>query len=254
MFDFLKFKKNPEPIFQNLGTDMHCHLIPGVDDGSKSLEETLHCLRVMQQVGYSKVYITPHFQFPRFQNKEDDIKHRFENLKQEVAKCEDLHIELMGIGGEYRIDDSFANRMAQPQFLTVGGGNPQGEKTTYLLLELSLHQQMFGVEEQIFEAQTKGYEVILAHPERYPYLSGNATRLETLKNQGVLFQLNVLSLSGFYGRAAMEKGFELLHNGWVELLGTDMHNTVYASALLDASRNHKIKKVLETHTFLNSKL
>lgn len=253
MFGFFKKKKTPIPLFEVLGTDMHCHLIPGVDDGSTSIDESLKCLRMMQQAGYHKLYASPHFNPPRYANVEEDISSRFEELKAAVAADPELNIELLGVGGEYRIDDRFLARLNSRPLLTVGGKDPQGSKDNYLLVELSLHQQMFGIDEIIFDAQSKGYEVILAHPERYPYLVGNSKLLEQLKGRGVLFQVNVLSIAGFYGQPAFEKSMELVQKGWVELLGTDMHNPIYANALLEATLNRNVQKVLEKHTFMNSK-
>lgn len=248
MFEFFKRKKNRvvEPIFESLSVDMHSHLVPHVDDGSRSTEETLECMRVMQQVGYKQMYITPHFQYPRFPNKEDDITNRYNRL------CDDLKengvtMQMMGIGGEYRIDDSFADRVANPQFLQIG------QKNKYLLVELSLHQIRMGIEETIFDLMMKGYDVILAHPERYPYYSSTSRKLQNLKEQGVYFQCNVLSLSGFYGKAAQSKAYAFIENDWVEFLGTDMHNTMYADALLECAANKKVQKLMQTHTFLNSK-
>lgn len=248
MFEFFKRKKNRvvEPIFESLSVDMHSHLVPHVDDGSRSIEETLECMRVMQQVGYKQMYITPHFQYPRFPNKEDDITNRYNRL------CDDLKengvtMQMMGIGGEYRIDDSFADRVANPQFLQIG------QKNKYLLVELSLHQIRMGIEETIFDLMMKGYDVILAHPERYPYVSSTSRKLQNLKEQGVYFQCNVLSLSGFYGEAAQSKAYAFIENDWVEFLGTDMHNTMYADALLECAANKKVQKLMQTHTFLNSK-
>ncbi|MDO4218038.1 MAG: hypothetical protein Q4D03_07745 [Bacteroidales bacterium] len=248
MFEFFKRKKNRvvEPIFASLSVDMHSHLVPHVDDGSRSTEETLECMRVMQQVGYKQMYITPHFQYPRFPNKEDDITNRYNRL------CDDLKengvtMQMMGIGGEYRIDDSFADRVANPQFLQIG------QKNKYLLVELSLHQIRMGIEETIFDLMMKGYDVILAHPERYPYYSSTSRKLQNLKEQGVYFQCNVLSLSGFYGEAAQSNAYAFIENDWVEFLGTDMHNTMYADALLECAANKKVQKLMQTHTFLNSK-
>ncbi len=241
------FKKNrePRPIFEALGTDMHCHLIPRVDDGSKCIEETVECLQTLRTLGYSKVYITPHFQTPRFENDEDDITRRFMEVKTKVADA-GVDIELAGIGGEYRIDSGFYNRLKSPRFLRVA--------KKYVLVEFSLHQQMMGCDEMIFEMQMNGHEVILAHPERYPYLNVRGSRMEQLKNQGVYFQVNILSLGGFYGDDAKRRAFEMLDLGWVEFLGTDTHNTMYAQALTDLSHDRKVAKVLETHEFLNKTL
>ena len=104
MLNLFKKKYTARPIFAPLGTDMHCHLVPRVDDGSKCIEESVECLQTLWEVGYRKVIITPHFQHPRFPNDEDDIKLRFEELKRQ-AKEQGVEIEIAGIGGEYRIDN-----------------------------------------------------------------------------------------------------------------------------------------------------
>jgi tyrosine-protein phosphatase YwqE len=245
LFNLFKRKYEPRPIFAPLGTDMHCHLIPKVDDGSKCYEESIECLNTLKAVGYNKVIITPHFQHPRFPNKEDDIVRRYEDLKHKAAEA-GVQIEIAGIGGEYRIDSGFAPRLENPQFLQVAG--------KYVLVEFSLHQQMMGSDELIFEMQMKGYEIILAHPERYPYLNVFGSRMEQLKNQGVFFQINALSLGGFYGEEAKKRAYEMLDRGWVEFMGTDTHNTMYAQALSDLSRDRKVEKVLEKYQFMNNTL
>ena len=245
MLNLFKKKYTARPIFAPLGTDMHCHLVPRVDDGSKCIEESVECLQTLWEVGYRKVIITPHFQHPRFPNDEDDIKRRFEELKQQ-AKEQGVEIEIAGIGGEYRIDTGFAQRLENPRFLMVGG--------KYVLVEFSLHQQMMGSDELIFDLQMKGYEVILAHPERYPYLNVDGMRMEQLKNQGVYFQINALSLGGFYGEEAKHRAYEMLERGWVEFMGTDTHNTMYAQALRDLSCNRKVEKLIEKYQFMNNTL
>lgn len=242
MFAFFKKKKEPRPIFQPLGTDMHCHLIPRVDDGSKCMEESIECLKTLKAVGYDKVIITPHFQYPRFQNDEDDICRRYEELKQQAGDA-GVQIVFAGIGGEYRIDTGFQARLEKPRFLKLGG--------KYVLVEFSLHQQMPGCDEMIFDMQMKGYDIILAHPERYPYLNVFGSRMEQLKNQGVYFQINALSLGGFYGEEAKRRAYYMLEQGWVEFMGTDTHNTVYAQALINLTHDRKVEKTLEKYDFLN---
>ena len=243
--NIFKRKYEPKPIFAALGTDMHCHLVPKVDDGSKCIEESVECLNTLKAVGYNRVIITPHFQYPRFPNDEDDIRSRYEELKSRAIEA-GVEIELAGVGGEYRIDSGFAKRLENPRFLQVGD--------KYVLVEFSLHQQMMGCDEMIFDMQMKGYEIILAHPERYPYLNVDGSRMEQLKNQGVYFQINALSLGGFYGEEAKSRAFEMLDRGWVEFMGTDTHNTMYAQALVELSNNRKVEKVLEKYTFMNSTL
>ena len=246
MFDFLfrKKKYEPIPIFEVLGTDMHCHLVPKVDDGSKCIEESVECMKALASVGYKKIILTPHFQTPRFENDEDDIVRRYEEMKRQASDM-GVEIDICGIGGEYRIDSGFAKRLENPRFLQIGG--------KYVLVEFSLHQQMMGCDEMIFDMQMKGYEVILAHPERYPYLNVGGSRMEQLKNQGVFFQVNVLSLGGFYGEEK-RRAFEMVEGGLVEFLGTDTHNSMYAQALIDLTHNRKVEKLLMNHEFLNKTL
>lgn len=232
-----------------LGTDMHCHLVPMVDDGSKSVEETIHCLRTLQLLGYKKVYITPHFNFPRYPNHEDDILHRFDMLKKEVEKRraeEGLMIDLAGVAGEYRVDDGFPEKIKNESFLKIAD--------KYVLIELSLHQHRLGVPQTVFDMQMKGYEIILAHPERYPYYSKHSTELAELKNAGVYFQLNFPSISGFYGEGARQRALDYLENGWIDFLGSDMHNTLYAKAASDGSHDRTLKNVMGRYEFINKTL
>lgn len=253
MFDFFKRRiKTPKPIFEALGTDMHCHLIPRVDDGSKGIDETISCLETLQSVGYKSVYITPHFQYPRFPNTEADICARFDEVKAAAEKIEGLDIKLSGIAGEYRLDNDFMVRNEGRQFLTFGD-NTHMDKG-YMLVEFSLNQRTIDFEEMIRDLQHQGYVVVLAHPERYPYFNVNGVDLAHLKNMDVLFQLNVLSLDGFYGEEPMHKAYQMIDRGWVEMLGTDTHNALYCQALVNASNNRRIEKILNKNNFLNIEL
>lgn len=242
MLDFLKRNKVPRPIFEALGVDMHCHLIPGVDDGSKSVNETIELLGIMRACGFKKCVITPHFQHLRFANDEADIQHRYEELKAEVANA-DLGIELAGIGGEYRVDTAFANRIEQNRFLHVGDES--------VLVEFSLNQQMYGASQLLYDLQMKDHVVILAHPERYPYLNPLSPQFEKLKDQGVQLQVNLLSLDGFYGEVAMRTAYCLIERGWVEYIGTDLHNPIYGKAMIHASHNRRIEKIINKNKFQN---
>ena len=252
MFGLFKKKKTP-PTFAPLRTDMHCHLLPLVDDGSKSLEESLEVL----QVGFEEVRLTPHYQYPRFPNREDDILERYKNFCDEVSRNRgDKELpQLKGVTGEYRIDDGFQEHVDRGQLLTYHFADPKrGSAKGLLLLELSLHQPVMGFDEIIFERQMEGYDIILAHPERYPYFSSHSEKLDQMKEQGVYFQANILSLDGFYGEEARKKAFEFIANGWIDFLGTDMHNVMYAQGLRHAAQNKKIIQLLEREEFENKNL
>ncbi len=241
---FKSKSKEARPIFAPLVTDMHCHLLPRVDDGSKSEEESVTCLRVMKAAGFESVYLTPHYNIPRFPNVEEDIERRFADLKLDLATHGDHDgSKMLGIAGEYRVDTGFNDRIAAEKFLLIGG--------KYLLMEFSLHQQVMGLDQVLFDLQMKNYDIILAHPERYPYYSSSSHVLQHFKDMGVFFQINILSLSGFYGEGPKRKAYEMVENGWVEFMGTDMHNTLYAQALIDATHDRKIEKLVEKHTFMN---
>lgn len=238
-------KKKPLPTFAPLVTDMHCHLVPGVDDGSRSIEDSIAYLHQLYSLGFRRLYITPHFNYPRYNNDEADIQQRYTALYEEAKKC-GVQIEMLGVAGEYRIDDRFNERLDDMRFLTIDD--------KYVLVELSLHQQRMGVAEAIFSLQENGREVILAHPERYPYLGISSPLLEQLKNQDVYFQVNILSLSGFYGEMVRRTGYNLIERGWVDFLGTDTHNQMYVDALIRASHDRRLQKLMDKCEFLNCKL
>ena len=177
---------------------------------------------------------------------EEDIKRRYEELKTYLQE-KGVAMELMGIGGEYRIDDGFEPRMENPRFLTIGTDK-------YHLLEISLHHHRMGFERTIYDVQMTDRQVILAHPERYLYLNVNSKKYETLKDQGVFFQCNILSLSGFYGKETQKRAVQMIERGWVEFLGTDLHNLAYAAALREATESRTVRHVLVHYTFQNREL
>lgn len=248
MLDFLKAKHTkPRPIFESLGIDMHCHLLPGVDDGSQSEAETITCLRIMKEAGFHSVILTPHYQVQKYRNIEEDIVERYNTLQLDLKSSQAGDIpNLVDISGEYRVDTGFQERIKNNKFLTINN--------RFLLAEYSLSQQVLGLEQVIFDLQMQNHEIILAHPERYPYFSSVSPTLQYLKDAGVYFQVNVLSLLGFYGPAAKRKGYEMIEQGWVEFLGTDMHNVNYAQALIDCTYDKKIEKLLATTKFMNSQI
>ena len=256
MFGFFN-KKKALPTFAPLVTDMHCHLLPLVDDGSKSLEESMEVMEAMSAVGFEQIRLTPHFCYPRFPNVEENILERYKNFCFELENNRgDRKLpQITSCTGEYQIDDGFQGHVDHGNLLTYHFTDPkQGSEKGLLLIEFSLRQKRLGLNEVIFARQMEGYDVILAHPERYPYFDSHSKFLEQLKEQGVYFQVNLLSLEGFYGPEPQKKAFDYIENGWVEFLGTDMHNIGYAMALKNASVNKKIIKLLETTEFLNNKL
>jgi tyrosine-protein phosphatase YwqE len=223
---------------------VHTHLLPGVDDGVRDFETALSCINEMKRNGINKIYITPHFQTHRFKNDEDDIKYRFDELQKQLGEyVSDIELQL---AGEYLIDSGFEERLKTKNLLAIND--------KYLLVEFSFNQSMLGMEELFFDIQMKGYEVILAHPERYHYLNQDSKLLNNLKEQGVYFQSNIMSFGGFYGSESMKRAYQYVDKGWINFLGTDIHGKKYRDALVDVCKKSKFQKLLKKNTFLNNQL
>ena len=256
MFDFLK-RKRVLPTFAPLVTDMHCHLLPMVDDGSKSVEESLEVMGIMKECGFEEIRLTPHFNYPRFPNKAADIKERYKKFCSDIEmKKGDRQIpRITSVTGEFQVGDGFDEYLETGQLLTYRFTDAtECSEKGIVLIEFSLHQKRMGLEDKVYRLLTEGYDIILAHPERYPYLDSHSEMLQRFKEQGVYFQVNILSLDGFYGEAPLKKSFDFIENDWVEFLGTDMHNVMYAQSLRHASVSKRIIKLLEKPEFLNKKL
>lgn len=241
MFNLFRKKIDSFGALLDLQTDIHAHLIPDVDDGAHNYDTSLSCIRHMAELGYTKICLTPHFQTYKYKNQEDDIVRRAEELRKVVAKNK-IQMELI-VGGEYLVDNGFKERLETNNFLKM---NDQ-----YLLIEFSFNQAILGVSELVFELQKLGHEVILAHPERYIYFHEHPEIPKTLKDQGVFFQSNINSFGGFYGKETVTASYNYVNNGWIDFLGTDIHNRFYLDALIKTCQDRKFRKMLDTHTFLN---
>jgi tyrosine-protein phosphatase YwqE len=241
---FELFTKKEPNILKYLNADVHTHLLPGVDDGVRDFETALSCINEMKRNGINKIYITPHFQTHRFKNDEDDIKYRFDELQKQLGEyVSDIELQL---AGEYLIDSGFEERLKTKNLLAIND--------KYLLVEFSFNQSMLGMEELFFDIQMKGYEVILAYPERYHYLNQDSKLLNNLKEQGVYFQSNIMSFGGFYGSESMKRAYQYVDKGWINFLGTDIHGKKYRDALVDVCKKSKFQKLLKKNTFLNNQL
>ena len=212
-------------------TDIHSHLLPGVDDGSPDLNHSLDLLSYMESLGYQELWITPHSM--------EDLRNTAESLQegfQELLKAYQGPLKLH-ISSEYMMDSGFLPK------LEAGGVIPLGTQNN-LLVETSY---MYGPEklddilETVFK---KGFHPIIAHPERYMYM--NWEDFEKLKSKGYQLQLNLNSLSGYYGRRPFELADDLLFNGMYDYVGSDLHHTEhYAHALKTIKLETKLMEELE---------
>ena len=200
----------PKDIFQG-ACDVHCHLLPGVDDGFSSTEKSLHALKKLEEHGVQKMILTPHFMKEYPDTDRENIKAKFETFKAEAAKVSGIELR---IGGEYMLDACFMNHFKQG-FLTLDNKEEVLCETSYLMYEQ-------GITEMIYDVMCSELQPVIAHPERYEYaVKDNYLRW---KDKRYKFQLNLLSLSGAYGRPAMVKAHYLLKEGMYDYVGSDMHN------------------------------
>ena len=191
--------------------DMHCHLLPGVDDGFSTIENSLHALKKLEEHGVEKMVLTPHFMKDYPDNQRESIMAKFEVYKAEAAKVSKIELRL---GGEYMLDSQFMEHFKQG-FLTL---DKKGERvlceTSYLMYEQ-------GISEMLYEVMCEEVQPVIAHPERYEYaVMDNYKRW---KDKRYEFQLNLLSLGGTYGREACVKAHYMLKNGMYDFVGSDMH-------------------------------
>lgn len=199
----------PDDLFQG-AVDVHCHLLPGVDDGFSSTEKSLQALKKLEEHGVQRMILTPHFMKEYPDNDCESIKAKFEIFKAEAAKVS--HIELR-IAGEYMLDACFMNHFKQG-FLALDNKEQVLCETSYLMYEP-------GITGMLYDVMCEGIQPVIAHPERYEYaVKDNYLRW---KDKRYKFQLNLLSLAGAYGRPAMVKANYLLKEGMYDYVGSDMH-------------------------------
>lgn len=190
-------------------TDWHCHLLPGVDDGVHEMEETLEILTEYENQGVKEVWLTPHV-MEDVPNAPEALKERFEELKKNYRGRISLHL-----GAENMLDNLFDTRLSQGAILPIGSTG------RHLLVETSYFTPPFDLYDKIDRLKAAGYFPLLAHPERYVYMTD--TDYEKLLGLGVKFQLNLYSLLGMYGPEVQRKARAMLKNGKYSAVGTDTH-------------------------------
>lgn len=190
-------------------TDWHSHILPGVDDGFQTLESSLEMLRAYENSGVRKVWLTPHI-MEDYPNTTTDLRRRFEEFREAYGGSIELRL-----ASENMLDNLFEQRLEQRDFL------PIGEEGTHLLVETSYINPPYGMEDMLEGLMKTGYTPVLAHPERYRYM--DEKDYVSLKERGILFQMNFVSLAGGYGETARRKAEWLLKQGMVDLTGSDIH-------------------------------
>ena len=224
-----------------LHTDIHSHLIPGIDDGSPDMDTSLALLKELEMLGYKKIITTPHVKTEYFQNDVTKLDDLCERLRR-AARFEGIKLDIE-VGAEHLLDEGVNQRIKNDQFKTFGDN--------YLLVELPFMFPPFGLDGYIFELQLAGYKLILAHPERYLYWLNDFNQFIRLKDSGVLFQVNIISLGNYYGKDVYNLAKKLIDNNMVELLGTDTHSAKHIEAVRKSCSSSLLKKLLESGRIIN---
>lgn len=246
LFSRLFSKSKPgEPIDLGvLGTDMHSHFIPGIDDGSKTMRDSIEMITVMSELGYKKVITTPHIMGDFYRNTPEIINSGLEQVRRAVKEA-GLDIEVEA-AAEYYYDFELERKLDNERLLTFGN--------EYLLFEVSYMNSPENLDGLIFKMQTEGYKPVLAHPERYPYWFRDIKNFERLKDKGVLFQLNINSLTGYYSVETAKMAAQMIDKGWYEFAGTDCHHAGHLELLKKVRTSAILRKLVESGKLLNSTL
>ena len=212
-------------------TDMHSHILPGVDDGVRALPHSLEILSFYEQAGIREVWLTPHV-MEDIPNTPASLRERFAELQAAYEGPLALHL-----AAEHMLDNLFEERLAQGEVLPIGAdGN-------HLLVETSYFNPPMDFHPLLERIKAKGWFIVLAHPERYVYMDDKDYR--RLKEMGVKFQLNLPSLAGGYGKPAARKASALLRKGMYDCAGSDLHRlSAFRNALLVPFLGRKERELL----------
>ncbi len=232
---FKKKKQKLDEVGKILDIDLHAHWLPGIDDGAKNIEQSIEMIRKYCELGYSRLVATPHIYSQFYFNDEDKIKSAFEKLK---PYTDELFPEIqLSYAAEYFLDDHFKTLLEQKRLLPVF--------ENYVLVEQSFLAETSGLDQYFFDMQVKGYVPIFAHVERYIYYENQLDRLISIRDSGVKFQVNLLSLAGKYGTRIQKQAWILVKNNLVDYWGSDAH------ALADLNKIAELQVSLGTIKAMN---
>lgn len=241
VFGFFK-SALPEGFFEG-ACDIHSHLLPGVDDGFPDVVKTLEGISFMKNLGFAKLKMTPHFMKDYPENTRAAIEQKYQEF---MAQAGDGLSVTLSLGGEYMLDSCFMDRLEEG-FLTLDVDR------SIVLCETSYMMMDPAAKEMLYKMMLKGYQPLIAHPERYNYAS--MPLYKRWKEKDYMFQLNFLSLSGAYGDVAKAKARKLLAEGMYDYVGSDLHRVnkikdLIASIRLTAKERDRLSELLERNKTL----
>jgi len=225
-------------------TDIHSHILPGIDDGAQTIEDSLTLVDSMYSNGYRRMVATPHSSEDIYPNDTKTILERRDLLRRAVAqKGIDMQIDA---AAEYMIDERFVNMVESGETILTIHDNRVLVEMSYLLESPYLHNGLFAL-------QTHGYQPILAHPERYNFYHNTLDKYDELKEKGCLFQLNLIAFSGYYGKHVKKVAAYLFERGMYDYVGSDIHHTRHTSALHSVLQSRIMPELID-YPFINGTL
>lgn len=239
MFNWLK-RKAPQQNSAALlvpTTDVHSHLLPGIDDGAQNMEESIEMIQGFAAAGYKRLVTTPHIMGDFYQNTPEIIGAKLQEVRNAIAEAQiDIHIEA---AAEYYLDETFIEKLDKAEPLLTFGNR-------YVLFETSYMNEPAQLKEVIFQLKANNYQPVLAHPERYVYLYDSFKKLEEIAATGVLLQINILSLTAYYSKQSRKIAQRLIDAEMVSMIGSDCHKMKQQEAMLQTIQNSKYyTKVLQ---------
>lgn len=217
MFNLFKKKKNEEPVPEYLpfDTDIHSHILPGIDDGSPDIETSLELIEGLYKLGIRKSIATPHIIGDMYRNTPQTVAVALQTV-QKACRAKGIAIEITA-AAEYMLDDYFMELLKKGEPLLTLHKN-------VILTEIPFSTTPENLEETIAAITEKGYKPILAHPERYSFFQQNFDKYYYLKEIGFTLQVNLLSVTGYYGSKAAKAAKFIFENNLCNLVGTDLHH------------------------------
>ncbi|MFH6603627.1 tyrosine-protein phosphatase [Maribacter algicola] len=215
--------------------DIHNHILPGVDDGAKTVEESIALIKGFSEYGIQNFIATPHIMDNYYPNNPGTISKSLEILNHGLAINDLNHISVEA-SAEHMIDSNFENLLANGEVMTL--------QNNYLLVEMSYLQASINFDEAIKKIAEHRLFPILAHPERYVFLQKKFKKYQKMKDQGVLFQMNLLSLGEFYGKEVQQTAMKLLEADLINFLASDVHNKTQLEGLKEIKVTNKLLDTL----------
>jgi len=220
--------------------DIHNHILPGIDDGAKKVEDSVELIKGFGEFGVTDFICTPHIMENYYPNNPTTIIQSLSTLQNEL-KMQGMEKVNVSAAAEHMIDSGFEKLLESNKMMPLA--------QHYILIEMSYLQPSINFDESLDKIKNKGLFPILAHPERYVYLHKNLKIYPKFKEKGVLFQLNLLSLSQYYGKEVQQKAQWLLKNNLIDFMASDIHRISQLNFLKKISVNEKtlvhIKPIVE---------